>query len=480
MIKGLDSELGSDGWPVRYRYIFFINENVEFMNFNFNINENSDAVAKNQKWEVFAEEPELPAQLPPLVELLTSKVEREFHPAIATMPFATLAAHMKHCHYRYLDNKSRECVFLSVLAAPSGSGKSFLDDIIEVIIEDIKAETDEANRQEEAWKRQVKACAKNAEKPVRPQFSRQILPTNTTNPTLVQRLMDADGKFLYTRTSELSTLTKMCGGMQGVSEVLRLAFDCAPYGQARVGEDGVNGEAPCRWQFNASTTIGQARSFFAKGNFADGTGSRIALATIDRDENSGIPVQGDYDQQFREEMKVYIDRLRAAEGEVGDARIREFMLGLVKEIDTEVMQANPEMKKYIQPVLNRAYIIAMSRAILLYVAHAGTWSEAMEEYVRWSLKYDLHCKMLFFGEQIIREMRAEYEAAAIVSQAKKKTGDVLSLLPVTFTKEDVISEYLKMGESPDKAKKKAGITSTWKKRKQIVEIKPGTWQKTEG
>lgn len=450
------------------------------LKFNFE-SESSDAVAQNQQWEVFAEEPVMPAQLPPMVELLTSKVEKAFHPAISTMPFAALAAHMKDCHYRYLDNKKRECVFLSVLPAPSGSGKSFLDDIIEVIIEDIKAETDEANRQEEAWKRQVKACAKNAEKPVRPQFSRQILPTNATNPTLVQRLMDAEGKFLYTRTSELSTLTKMCGGMSGVSEVLRLAFDCAPYGQARVGEDGVNGEAPCRWQFNASTTIAQARSFFAKGSIADGTGSRITLATINRDEDAGIPVQGDYDQQFREELKVYIDRLRAAKGEVGDARINEFMHGLAKETEAEVKQTNPEMKKFIKPVLNRAYIIAMSRAILLYVAHGSTWTEAMEEYVRWSLKYDLHCKMLFFGEQIIREMRAEYEATAIVSQAKtKKTPSYLPSLPVTFTKEDVIAKYLMDGFEPDEAKTKASnVISNWKRHNKIDELEPGTWQKAE-
>lgn len=430
---------------------------------------------------VFAEEPALPAVLPPLVELLTSKVDKDFCPALATMTFSPLAAHMSHCWYRYLDNKSRECVFLSVLAAPSGSGKSFLDDAIEAIITDIKAETDEANRLEEEWKKQVKALPKNAEKPLRPQYCRQILPTNTTNPTLVQRLMDADGKFLYTRTSELSCLTKMCGGMAGVSEVLRLAFDCAPYGQARVGEDGVNGEAPCRWQFNASTTIAQARSFFGKGNFADGTGSRISLAKIRRNEDAGIPVQGDYDQQFHQELKVYIDRLRAAQGEIGDERINAFMQGLREETENYVKQTSPQLVKYIRPVLNRSYIIAMSRAILLYVAHDNTWSKAMEEYVRWSLQYDLHCKMTYFGEQIIREMRAEYEATAIVSQAKKKKGSsFLPSLPVTFTKEDVIAKYLMEGASPDDAKTKASnAISQWKSRKKIVELEPGTWQKTE-
>lgn len=425
--------------------------------------------------EIFAVEPEFPPQLPPLIELLTSKVEDEFKPCLATALFAPLAVHMSGYTYRYLDNKARQCVFESVTIAPSGVGKSLLDDPIEAIIADIKEETDRLNREEEEWKQTCKSLPRNAPRLDRPVGERQVLPANATNPTLVKRILDANGKFLYTRTSELALLTKMCG-TSGVSEVVRLAFDCAPYGQARVGEDGVNGEAPLRWMFNASSTIAQARNFFGKGEFANGAGSRIMVSTIRREPDAGIPFQGDYDEQFMSELHVYIQRLLQAKGEIGDARITESIKRLYEKTEERIKIASPDIQQALRPLLNRAYIIAMSKAIVLYVAHDGEWDSVMEDFVEWSLNYDLHCKMTFFGDQVIREMQAEYEAAQAC--AKPAKTNLLSSLPSIFTREELVKLHILAGCDASKARKRATDNiAQWKKRGKITEGDGGTYHK---
>ena len=48
----------------------------------------------------------------------------------------------------------------------------------------------------------------------------------------------------------------------------------------------------------------------------------------------------------------------------------------------------------------RANVIAYLKAMVLFVAHGGVWDKTMEDFVRWSLKYDMWCKMRFFGEVI--------------------------------------------------------------------------------
>lgn len=437
-----------------------------------------EAPAQNDSnCEIFAVEPELPAQLPPLMELLTSKVEAEFKPCLAASLIGPLAAHMSDYTYRYLDNKARQCVLLSATIAPSGVGKSVLDEPIEEIIADLKEETNAIDRAESQWKETCKSLPRSAARPEKPAGARQVLSANTTHPTLVQRMLDAGGKFLYTRTSELAQLTKMCG-TSGVSEVIRLAFDCAPFGQARVGEDGVNGETPLRWMFNASSTIAQARKFFGNGEFANGAGTRICIATIRRDPDAGIPVQGDYDEQFRAELQVYIQRLLKAKGEIGDARVTKFMQQLHDQTEERIRIASPEIRQALRPLLNRAYIIAMSKAIVLYVAHDGEWNSVMEDFVEWSLNYDLHCKMTFFGDQVIREMQAEYEAAQACARPAKT--NLLSSLPSIFTREELVKLHILAGCDASKARKRASDNlAQWKKRGKITEGENGTYQKVD-
>ena len=447
---------------------------TQILNFKMS-GDNAVSAQASDNREIFAVEPELPAQLPPMIDLLTSKVEKEFRPCLASSLFAPLAAHMSDYHYKYLDNKTRQCVFMSVTIAPSGIGKSFIDEPIEEIIADLKAETNAVNRAEEEWKQTCKGLPRTATRPERPTGVRQVLPTNTTSPTFVHRLLNAEGKFLYTRTSELAQLTKMCG-TDGVSEVVRLAFDCAPYGQARVGEDGINGEAPLRWMFNASSTIAQAKKFFGKGEFANGAGSRIMVNTIRREPDAGIPIQGDYDEQFRSELQVYLQRLLEAKGEIGDVRITEFMNQLVNKTEKRIKTASPSMHTALRPLLNRAYIIAMSKAIVLYVAHGKEWNEVFENFITWSLEYDLHCKMCFFGDQVIREMEAEYEAASAVVTSRK--SDILSSMSPIFTKEELVKFHILAGCEVAQAKTRASNNiSKWKERGKITETGQDTYQK---
>ena len=186
--------------------------------------------------------------------------------------------------------------------------------------------------------------------------------------------------------------------------------------------------APLRWNFNASTTPPNARRFFYK-MVNDGTVSRLDLSTIIRsdDEEDSAPVLGIYDHTFVQELKPYIERLEAANGLIECAQAKRLALA-IKQENSEAAQLY-ESEAY-RVLSYRANVIAWLKGMVLYVAHGGKWSKEIEDFVRWTEQYNLWCKMLYFGQQLEKELREEVEI-----QRQSGPRNLLELLPDEFTKE---------------------------------------------
>ena len=417
--------------------------------------------------------PEMPKKLPPLVKLLTKNVPWFYKPAVAAAIFPALGAHLHGVKFRYWDNVDHEATFMNVLVGRQSIGKGTIKKPIEYIMEDIR-QRDIPNRQREAEWKQKNPGARQKKDPRPTDICIQMLIDNLTDAVFNQRIVDANNngeRFLYTIVDEIDALKKVTsrGTVDEVGLLIRKAFDNAYAGQERVGADSVSGIAPLRWNFNASTTPPNARKFFNK-MVNDGTVSRLDVSTIIRndDNDDEAPILGIYDHQFAIELKPYIDRLEACNGLIECPQ--------AKKLSLEMKQENSDAAKLYDSeaysVLSyRANVIAWLKGMVLYVAHGYKWSKEIADFVRWSQQYNLWCKMLYFGEQLEKELREEVEI-----QKQNGPQNLLDLLPEEFSRE----QYLLMRQSKGRSNDGGNALRVWRNRGYIfLDEASGRYCKTE-
>ena len=397
--------------------------------------------------------PEMPKKLPPLVKLLTQNVPEFYKPAVASAVFPALAAHMHGVKFRYWDNVDHEATFMNILIGRQSIGKGTIKKPIEYIMEDIR-QRDIPNRQREAEWKQRNPGARQKKDPRPTDICIQMLIDNLTDAVFNQRIVDAHNngeRFLYTIVDEIDALKKVTskGTTDEVGLLIRKAFDNAYAGQERVGADSVSGIAPLRWNFNASTTPPNARRFFGK-MVNDGTVSRLDVATIIRnDDSDDAPILGIYDHIFAQELKPYLDRLEAASGLIECPQAKKLSL----EMKKENMEAAQLYDSEAYRVLSyRANVIAWLKGMVLYVAQGYRWSKEIADFVRWSEQYNLWCKMLYFGQQLEKELREEVEI-----QRQSGPRNLLELLPDEFTRE----QYRRMRQGQGKSGDGAETLRKW-------------------
>ena len=418
--------------------------------------------------------PPMPKKLPPLIKLLTKNVPWFYKPAVANAVFPGLGAHLHGVKFRYWDNVEHEATFMNVLIGRQSIGKGTIKKPIEYIMEDIK-QRDQPNRQREADWKQKNPGAKQKKDPRPTDICIQMLIDNLTDAVFNQRIVDVNNngeRFIYTIVDEIEGLKKVTskGTVDEVGLLIRKAFDNSDAGQERVGADSVSGIAPLRWNFNASTTPPNARKFFYK-MVNDGTVSRLDISTIirsDDDDDDTAPVLGIYDHTFAEELKPYIDRLDAANGLIECAQAKKLSLDMKQENKDAAKLYESEAYRVFS---YRANVIAWLKGMVLYVAHGYKWSKEIADFVRWTEQYNLWCKMLYFGQQLEKELREEVEI-----QRQSGPQNLLELLPDEFT----TSQYRQMRQQQGKSGDGDSTLRSWQSRGQIVyDEVSGRYCKTE-
>ncbi|MBQ2224521.1 MAG: VirE protein [Prevotella sp.] len=371
--------------------------------------------------------PAMPKKLPFLIQHLTKNVPEVCRPAVANGVFPALAAHLHGVKFWLIDGTEKEATFMCVNMAAQSSGKSAVNKPIEYILADI-VERDEINRKrEQEWKDSTQTKGANKEKPKRPDdLCVQVLVSDMTNAAFVQRMKDAGEHYLYTNLEELDLLKQLqTNGTKDVGKIICLCFDNGKYGQERVGTQSVTARVNLRWNWNASSTIQKGINFF-KGRLVDGTLSRINFCTIIKDKS--IPfVYGKYDEKYAEKLKPYIANLNLATGHIECKQALALAQRLSNQCAEEAALSDDEIY---QELSYRAVTIAYLKAMVLYIANDMTWSKEIEEFTEWSLKYDLWCKMHFFGSKIAEDKEKENV------KGLRGRKNLLDLLPNPFTTKD--------------------------------------------
>ncbi|MGO5245950.1 hypothetical protein ACTQ16_11835 [Prevotella sp. LCP21S3_D2] len=380
--------------------------------------------------------PPMPKKLPKLVELLISRTPEIYQPAVACAIFPPLATHLWKTRFRYIDNVEHEATLSSVLLAGTGAGKSCVQKPIDFIMEDIRKRDQENLKREKEWKDEMMRKGANKDKRKRPEnLIIQEIDADMTNPAFVMRTAEAKEHFLYTSLNEIDQFDALKGIGSQQFRIMCLAFDPDnQYGQTRVGTQSVTERVTIRFNWNASTTIQKGIKYF-KRVLTDGPISRINFCTIpERDIGEDIPIYGTYDEEFRNALKPYIDNLCMATGLVECQEAFE-LAKVLKDENAEFSRLSQD--RVYENLSFRANVIGYLKACVLYVANGYKWEPEIADFIRWSERYDLYCKMRFFGDAIKKAMREGDQ------ESKKGPSSILEFLPEKFNYQQVESLRLK-------------------------------------
>ena len=408
---------------------------------------------------------ELPRKLPRLIKLLVSKTPRMYQPAVSQAVFPPLAAHLCNTRFRYVDNVEHEATLMSILCAPTGSGKECVSEPINHIMADIRKRDAEQRAREKAWKDECNSKGSNKDKRERPEgLVIQEVNIDMTNPAFVLRMKEAEEHFLYAKVNELNLFDALKGKTNQHFRIMELAFDLGIYGQDRVGVQSVTETVRVRFNWNASCTPKKCRDYFRRV-VTDGPVSRISFSTIDRRPcGSEIPVYGTYDADFDEKLRPYIDNLVKARGLVDCPQAFKLAKKLVEE-NAEFARLS---QNYVFENLSfRANVIAYLKACVLYVANGMQWEKSIEDFVRWSERYDLWCKLKLFGQMIYE---ADNEQAKTDKEFVSGPKNLLLMLPDEFTLDDYLKLRRQQGFEGDTMRRARNAINQWVHRGYVVRL----------
>ena len=417
--------------------------------------ENEERKMKNEEWPADGENSSfggeadilhssLPKRLPALIKLLVSRTPDVYKPAVAHAVFPSLGAHLHRVRFKYIDNVEHEATLMNVLMAGTGAGKDCISEPINRIMADIRRRDEDNLRREREWKNEVTSKGANKDKRQRPEgLIIQEIDADMTNPAFVMRMAEADGHFLYTKLNEIDQFDALRGSGRGGQQfqIMCLAFDPGNrYGQTRVGVQSVTEKVTIRFNWNAATTIQKGKRYFSRV-LTDGPISRINFCTIpEREIGADMPVYGTYDAAFDEELRPYIENLVKAQGLIDCPQAYKLAQTLKEECADF---ARLSQSRVYENLSFRANVIAYLKACVLYVANGCRWDKTFEDFIRWSLQYDLACKMEFFGADI------EEAQAAGGPRNKKGPRNLLELLPDQFTFREVVQTRLREGKNEE-------------------------------
>ena len=408
---------------------------------------------------------QMPQKLPKLIKLLVSKTPEIYRPAVSQAVFPPLASHLLETRFKYIDNVEHEATLMQILCAPTGSGKESVSQPINRIMEDIRRRDEEQRERERKWKEECNSKGANKDRRERPEgLVIQEVNIDMTNPAFVLRMKEAENHFLYAKVNELNLFDALKGKTNQHFRIMELAFDLGNYGQDRVGTQSVTETVQVRFNWNASCTPRKCRDYFRRV-VTDGPISRISFSTIERRPcGSEIPVYGTYDAAFDEALKPYIDNLLKARGLVNCPQA----LRLARKLVEENAEFSRLSQNFVFENLSfRANVIAYLKACVLYVANGMKWETSIEDFIRWSERYDLWCKLKLFGQMIYE---ADTDRADLPKTAPHGPKNLLEQLPDEFTMEDYIKLRRQEGYEDDNNRRVNIALNQWVHRGYVVRI----------
>ncbi|MBQ4449959.1 MAG: hypothetical protein II900_05960 [Prevotella sp.] len=420
-------------------------------------------------WRYAETEPPLPKYLPKPAKILTEKCPKQTHPAVLNAVFSALATHTSGVWFKTIAGEKLELNMLTATLADSAGGKTSTEYVSQVIMESISKADDEALEREEDWKQDATRKSANAEGEKRPEALIQSCMQTMSEAVLMRRLSVAKrqgGKFLYCYYDELKSMLGLSKSKRAIKSLMCASFDSKMYGKECDGKDYLSARAPMRFNTHFNGVVSEVKDWMEDG-LTDGYFNRVSFSFIKQDRSQEF-VYGDFDDEYSKKLEPYLKNLREKKGEIVCPQALEVARELRKETQ---LYTDLTEDLIFEQLSRRAITIAHRKALILYIADGCKWTKELGKFMRWSFRYDMWCKMHFFGKALANARKKE----EVTSKVTGPKNQLLSL-PDTFTFDQYRQFRKANGFRDDKSSTDATLR-TWKSRKHVRQNPDGTYTK---
>ena len=409
-------------------------------------------------------------ELPRLLKLVCRRLPADYRPAmvIASLPvLGTLATKIR---FNYLDMQQQSLSFFSCITAPAASGKSFIRKPIDLLLTPINEQDAIEREKEQAYKERLRASKNSKNQPEDPHACPRNNGISISIAKLLQLLTYAEGKHLIGIGEEMDTLVKSerAGVWSQKSDIYRLAFDNAEYGQAYMSDSSFNAHIKVYYNLLLTGTPNSMKRFFK--DLENGLATRVCFAQLPDTSFTEIPVFAPYTDEEKEEIIRWARRLDAEKGTIACPEVGKVIAAWLEKKRQQAIDADSHAMDILR---RRSAVIGFRAGMLCYLLEDHKYTDVVGEFAEWVAEYVFRNQMELWGEQMEQELSGALE---IIASDRGSVRSLLDSLPEEFTAADLIKLRARKGQSV-KGSSISMVLNRWRGNGKIEKVSDTTWKK---
>ena len=411
-------------------------------------------------------------ELPRLLKLVCRRLPEEYRPAmvIASLPvLGTLATRIR---FEYLDRQEQSLSFFSCITAPAASGKSFIRKPLDLLLTPINEQDAIEREKEQAYKDKLRASKNSKNQPEDPHACPRNNGVAISIAKLLQLLTYAEGKHLIGIGEEMDTLVKSerAGVWSQKSDIYRLAFDNAEYGQAYMSDSSFNAHIHVYYNLLLTGTPNSMKRFFK--DLENGLATRVCFAQLPDTSFTEIPVFAPYTEAERAEIIRWARQLDAEQGTLACPQLSTVIANWLEAKRQQAIDADSHAMDTLR---RRAGVIGFRAGMLCYLLENRKFTKTVAQFAEWVAEYVFRNQMELWGEQMEQELTG---ALDIFSGERGSASSLLALLPNEFTTGDLIKLRARQGQSVTPTSVNS-LLCRWRKLGRIDKSPDGKWHRLQ-
>ena len=411
-------------------------------------------------------------ELPRLLKLVCRRLPEDYRPAmvIASLPvLGTLATKIR---FEYLDRQEQSLSFFSCITAPAASGKSFIRKPLDLLLTPINEQDAIEREKEQAYKDKLRASKNSKNQPEDPHACPRNNGVAISIAKLLQLLTYAEGKHLIGIGEEMDTLVKSerAGVWSQKSDIYRLAFDNAEYGQAYMSDASFNAHIKVYYNLLLTGTPNSMKRFFK--DLENGLATRVCFAQLPDTSFTEIPIFAPYTESEKAEIIRWARQLDAEQGTLVCPQLNTVIANWLEAKRQQAIDADSHAMDTLR---RRAGVIGFRAGMLCYLLENRKFTKTVGQFAEWVAEYVFRNQMELWGEQMEQELTG---ALDIFSGERGSASSLLALLPNEFTTGDLIKLRARQGQSVTPTSVNS-LLCRWRKLGRIDKSPDGKWHRLQ-
>ena len=405
--------------------------------------------------------------LPRVLELICRRLPEPFRPAMVIAALPILGALATRIRFQYLDKQEHSFSFMSCITAPAATGKSFIRKPVNLLLTPIDRQDELERKREEEYKEALRAAKNSKMQPTNPRACPRNNGINVSIAKLLQLLAYSDGKHLIGIGEEIDTLVKSerAGVWSQKSDIYRLGFDNAKYGQNYMSDNSFSANVPVFYNLLLTGTPGGMYRFFK--DVEDGLVTRFCFAQLPDMFGADIPAFENYTEAEEREIIDIAEGLDKAAGVIAcshvGVRIRRW---LNEKRDLAIR----EDSRAVDTLRKRAAVIGYRAGMLAYLLNECVYEKSVGEFTTWVAEYVFQNQMTLFGNKFEEVAQSQL----VMNERKSCVVSLLQQLPEQFTKNELMALRARNGQST----RVDMVLNRWKSSGFISQVDKTTYKKT--